>query len=179
MGLETQPMPEAVTLQSLKLPNPIHDARTYRSPIVLAVRLAHHILAVAMPNAVFGTQLIPGRIRRASQRRCVPWIPVQHEILVWNRLQQGSRLFPRRCVARHFVFEKKDDVVFGAAFSSLLQLGIDCRAVRLGIIQTPVVEAANPVRAEGLAERDTVLEQFALRAGIEVRMKLVARLTLR
>src|SRR5258708_21888721 len=179
MGLETQPIPEAVTLQSLKLPNPIHDARTYRSPIVLVVRLAHHILAVAMPNAVFGKQFIPGWIRRASQRSCVPWIPVQHEVLVRNRLQQCSRLFPRRCVAGHFVFEEKDDVVFSAAFSSLLQLGIDCRAVRLGIIQTPVVEAANPVRAEGLAERDTVLEQPVLCAGIEVRMKLITFFTLR
>src|SRR5258708_8792102 len=179
MGLETQPMPEAVTLQSLKLPNPIHDARTYRSPIVLAVRLAHHVLAVAMPNAVFGKQFIPGWIRRASQGCCVPWIPVQHEILVGNRLQQGSRLFPRRCVARHFVFEKKDNAVFGATFSSLLQLGIDCRAVRLGIIQTPEVETADAVCVEGLAEPDTVLKQFVLRTGIEVRMELVAGLTLR
>ena len=170
---------EAITLQSLQLPNPIHDAAAYRSPIVFVIGLAHHIFAVAVPDAVFGQQFIAGWIGRASQGRGIAGIPVQHEVLVWNRLQHGSRLFACCGVAGHLVFEQKDDVVFGAAFRSLLQFGIDGRTVRLLIIQPPIVETANPVRVERLAKRDTALEQFVLRAGIEVRMELVARFTLR
>jgi len=48
--------------------------------------------------------------------------------------------------------EQKHQVVFGAAFRSLLQFGIDRRAIWLLIIQSPVIETANPVRIEGFGE---------------------------
>jgi hypothetical protein len=62
MGFEAQPVVEAIARQSLKLSNPIHDSAAHRSPFVFTVRLAHHILAVAVPNALFGQQLIAAGI---------------------------------------------------------------------------------------------------------------------
>ena len=47
-------MVKAVAPQSLELPDPIHDPSAYRSPIVFVIRLTYHILAVAVPNPIFG-----------------------------------------------------------------------------------------------------------------------------
>src|SRR6202163_5161493 len=138
VGFETQSIVEAVAPQRLKLSNPTHDASAYRSPIVFVVGLAHHIFAVTVPNAVFGQQLITGWIWSASEGSGIPGIPVQHEVFVWNRLRPSSRLFSACGVAGHLVFEQEDEVIFGAAFRSLLQFGIDRRPVRLRIVQAPV-----------------------------------------
>ena len=66
MGFETQPIAEAITLESLKLPNPIHNAAADGSPIIFAVGLVHHILAVAVPDALFREQLIASWVGCAS-----------------------------------------------------------------------------------------------------------------
>ena len=123
--------------------------------------------------------MIADRIGRAPDGCGISGIPVQHEVLVRNRLQHGSRLFARCGVAGHLVLEQEDEIVFGAALRGLLQFGIDRRPVRLLIIQPPVVETANSVRIERFGKRDTPLQQLILCAGIEVRMKLVARFALR
>jgi len=68
VSFKAQPVVEAITLQSLELPNPIHDAATDRSPIVFVIWLAHYIFAVAVPDAVFGQQLISGNDRRSVFR---------------------------------------------------------------------------------------------------------------
>src|ERR1700727_3455196 len=91
--LETQPVTEAVTLQCFYLSTPIHDAGAYRSPIVFVIGLAHHILAMAVSDAVSGQQLISAWIWRTSYCCGISRIPVQHEILVRNCLQHRSRLF--------------------------------------------------------------------------------------
>ena len=162
VGFEAQAVVEAITLQSLELPNPIDNAATDRGPIVYVhlflfrciVRRAHYIFAMAVPNAVFGQQLIASWIGGLSDDGGVARIPVQHQVLGWNRFQHGSRFFARGSVAGHFVFEQQNEIVFGAAFGSLLQFGIDCRPVRLLIIKPPVVETANPVGVESFGERD-------------------------
>ena len=69
MGFETQPVVEAITLQSLKLPNPIHDTAANRSPIVFVVRLVHYVFAVAVSNALFRQQFIAGWIGRTADGR--------------------------------------------------------------------------------------------------------------
>lgn len=50
----------AITLQSLKLPNPILDTAANRSPIVFVVRLVHYVFGVAASNALFRPQFIAG-----------------------------------------------------------------------------------------------------------------------
>jgi hypothetical protein len=44
---------EATTLQSLKLPNPIHDTAAYRSPIVFVIRLVHHVFQSLASGDIF------------------------------------------------------------------------------------------------------------------------------
>src|SRR4029077_12553195 len=119
VGFETQPVVEAITLQSLKLPNPIHNTAANRSPIVFVVRLVRYVFAVAVSNALFRQQLIAGWIGRTPDGHRIARVPVQHEVLVWNPLQHSSRLFARGCVAGHLIFQEEDEVVFGAAFRSL------------------------------------------------------------
>jgi hypothetical protein len=170
---------EAIALQSLKLPNPIHATATDGSPIVFMVRFAHHILAVTVSDTFFGQQMITGWIRHASYGRGVSGIPIQHEVLTWNRLQHGSRLIAGCRVAGHLILEQQHDVVLRAASGSLLQLSIDDRPIRLLIIQPPIVETANSVRIERFAKRDTTFQQLILSGGIEVRAELVARFALR
>src|ERR1700683_4616642 len=165
---------EAITLESLQLTNPVDDAATDWSPVIFVTLFADDIFTVTMPNTLFGQRFIAGWIRRAAERGGVAGIPVQHEVLVWNRLQRRRCLFAGRCVARHFVLEQKHEVIFGAALGRLPQLRVDRLAIGPMIIEAPIVETANSIGVEGLRQRDTVLEQLVLSAGIEVGVELIA-----
>src|ERR1700690_3217229 len=105
MGFEAHRTVESIALQSPELPNPIHNTAANRSPVVLVVRLAHDILAVAVPDALLGQELIASRKGRASDGGGIAWVPVQHEIPVRNRLQQRSGFLAGCRVAVHLVLE--------------------------------------------------------------------------
>ena len=61
MSFEAQTVTEIVALEILKLANPIDHAASHWRPIIFMVRLAHHVLAMAVPDAVFGQQIIACR----------------------------------------------------------------------------------------------------------------------
>src|SRR5580658_3738762 len=112
---------EAITLESLQLTNPVDDATAHWSPIIFVTVRGDDIFTVTVSYALFGQRFIAGWVGRAAEGGGVAGIPVEHEVLVWNRLERGSRFFAGRCVARHFVFEQQHDVIFGAALRRLPQ----------------------------------------------------------
>src|SRR5580700_998614 len=170
---------EAITLESSQLTNPVDDAAAHWSPIIFVTLLADDIFTVTMPNTLFGQRFIAGWIRRAAERGGVARIPVQHKVLVWSRLERGSRFFAGRCITRHLIFEQQHDVILGAALRRLPQLRVDRLAIWPRIIEAPIVETANSIGVERLRQRDAVLEQLVLCAGIEVGVELIAGFTLR
>src|SRR5882672_5681056 len=99
MCFEAQSVVEAIAMQGLQLSHPINHATTDRSPAVFVVRLELYVLAMAMPDAVFRQHTISGRVWCACQGCSVSRIPVQHEVLVRNRLQKSRRLLARCRVA--------------------------------------------------------------------------------
>src|ERR1700746_1769555 len=134
---------------------------------------------MTMPDAIFWQELIACRIRRIADGCGISRIPVQHEISVGNRLEDGGRLFSGRGVAGHFVFEQEYKVVFRPTFGGSLQLCIDRLTIRLRIVQAPEIKTANPVRLESVRQGNTVFEELILGGGVNVRMELVARFALR
>jgi len=115
MGFEAQPVMEAIARQSLKLSNPIHDSAAHRSPFVFTIRLAHHILAVAVPNALFGQQLIAAGIRRTSDGFGIAGIQFSIKFLSGIAFSTAADSSPVAVLHDISFFQQKDEVHFGAA----------------------------------------------------------------
>src|SRR5277367_2349977 len=62
MRLQADGIVIALLLQRSELPDPVDDASAHRLPLILAARLALHVLAVAMSDPLLGQQVIAGRI---------------------------------------------------------------------------------------------------------------------
>ena len=137
--------------------DPIDDSCADRFPIVLAIRLAGDVLAVAVADAVFGQRIVSVGIGDiAGEGACVAGVPVDHEVLVRDRGQHCCAFFAGAGVAGHLVFEQQDDVALGAGFRGFLELGVDRRAVGFLVFEPPEIETADAVGLEGFGQLDAL-----------------------
>src|SRR5438552_1173348 len=63
-----------------ELAHPVDDAASHALPLVFAVPCFNCVFHMAMPDAVFGDELISIGIRNLAVRSRVAGVPVQHEM---------------------------------------------------------------------------------------------------
>src|SRR5215813_2486803 len=100
MRFEAHSVVVAILLQGLELSNPIHDASSDGRPLVFSVRKALYVLAVAVTDTLFRQQVVAGWVGCVVRESGgVAGVPVQHEVLVRNCIQDADRFFSGSGVA--------------------------------------------------------------------------------
>src|SRR5712664_3309813 len=158
--------------QGAELPDVIDDAPAHRRPFVRAIRVAHDIFAMHMPDAFLGDFIEPVRKSDLATIGRIPGIPVQFEVRRLHGLKGAHGLGAGRGVAAKFVFEKKSDLLRGDLSGGVAKFAVYRIAERLGIVQSPEIEATDAVRAQRLGGRDGAFQHLFLLRETVVRAKL-------
>ena len=152
-----------IFLERAQLAHPIHHSIAHRSPLVLPIRLAFHILAVAMADAVLRQQIVSIGIRRVIRKSgCVAGVPVEHEMGRLHRIQNLGSFGPGGGIETGIIFQKQDNAFLARFGGGIQQLLVNGCAIRSLILQSPKIETAYAIGLECLGQFNAALQDFVL-----------------
>src|SRR5580704_1752831 len=151
----------SIAFESLELSGPIDHSATHRRPVIF-LALLDGVFAVAMPDALFGQKIVTVGIRNLAAGGRIPRIPIQHEIRSLYSIQDLGSFGPSRCIARHLVFENKNNALLVSLAGSISQLVVDGCPIGRPILESPEVEAPHAISPEGLRHFQRAFQNVVL-----------------
>ena len=162
----------SIPFEGGKLSCPVDDALAYGCPVVV-FSLLDYIFAVAVPDSIFGQQVVCVGIRYFPATGGVARIPIKHKETRSHTSQNSGRFRSGCGVAGRFVLQKQDDATLAGFFRNLLQSVVHCVPVGTLVFQSPEIETAHTIGTKTLGQRDAAFQNFILLSVGEAGFKLI------
>src|ERR1700730_4033576 len=164
----------AVTFECTKLSGPVDGAPAHGGPLIsLAIQLFHHVLAMTVANPILWQETISIGVRFLIICRCVPGIPIQHQMRRLHCAEDFSRFSSCCSVACQLIFQDQDHTLLACFVGRVHQLLIDGRTIGRLILEAPEIKEADAVGTECPRQFDTPLEHFILLLKSKVSVELI------
>src|SRR5262249_5519000 len=129
---------------------------------------------MTVTDTVFWQQIIAIWIWFLAMLGCVARVPVEHQMRRLNFAKKLCCLRAGSRVACHFIFQHENNVLLACLVRGLKQLIVHRLAIWRGIVESPEIEAADPVGVEGFCHLDASLQGLVLLLESKVGVEFVA-----